>query len=102
MRSAGRFYLMVNQILINIGDRIGFQQNMENCPSKKQLFFHFIQLVKLIFGEEPLHTPRKIVWWEISHINVFGKISRSKVKGMKINEQFFTFLRGNKASSLKK
>ena len=55
----GRFYLMVNQILINAGDRIGFQQNMENCPSKKQLFSIYIQPVKLIFGEEPLHTPRK-------------------------------------------
>ena len=40
MRSAGRFYLMVNQTLISAGDRIGFQKNMENCPSKKQLFFH--------------------------------------------------------------
>ena len=42
------------------------------------------QLVKLIFGEEPLHTSRKNRCWEISHIDVFEKISTSKVKGMKI------------------
>ena len=47
--------------------------------------------MKLIFGEEPLYTPRKIVWWEISHIDVFGKISRSKVKSTKIDEQFLIF-----------
>ena len=49
-------------------------------------FFIYIQLVKLIFGEG---LQEKIVWWETSHIDIFGKISRSKVKGMKINEQFF-------------
>ena len=38
---------------------MGFQQNMEDCPSKKLLFSIYIQLVKLLFGEEPLHTPRK-------------------------------------------
>ena len=58
------------------------------------LFSIYIQRVKLIFGEEPLHTSRKTFSWEISHIDEFGKISRSKVKGMKINEQFFNFLRG--------
>ena len=67
----------------------------KDCPSKKQLFPIYIQLVKLIFGEEPLHTPRKnrLEWWEISHIDVFGKISRSKVNGMEIDEQFFNYLR---------
>ena len=60
MKSAGRFYLMVNQILINAGDRIGFQQNMEKLSFEETAFFSiYIQLVKLIFGEEPLHTPRK-------------------------------------------
>ena len=68
---------------------MGFQQNMERLSFKETAFSTYIQLVKLIFGEEPLHTLRKIFWWEISHIDVFGKISRSKVKGMKINEQFF-------------
>ena len=74
--------------------RIGsdFNKVWKDYPSKKQLFSIYIQLVKLIFGEEPLQTPRKIVSWEISHIDVFGKILRSKVKGIKINEQFFNFL----------
>ena len=41
-----------------------------------------------------LYTPQeKIVWWEIFHIDVFGKMSRSKVKGIKINKQLFNFLR---------
>ena len=72
MRSAGRFYLMVKKILINAEDRIGFQQSMER-----------------------LSFQGTIVWLEISHIDVFGQISRSKVNGMKINEQFFKFLRRN-------
>ena len=39
-----------------------------------------------------LYTPQeKIVWWEIFHIDVFGKISRSKVKGMKINNNSLLF-----------
>ena len=39
-----------------------------------------------------LHTPQeKIVWWEISHIDVFEKISRSKVKGMKLMNNSLTF-----------
>ena len=70
-----------------------FNKIWKDCPSKKRFFSIYNQLVKLTFVEESLHTPRKIVWWEISHIDVFGKISRSKVKGMKINEQFFNFLR---------
>ena len=93
MRSAGRFYLMMNQILINAEDRMGFQQNMERLSFEQTAFFHLhstceADLVKC------LYTPQeKIVWWEISCIDVFGKMSRSKVKGMKINEQFFNFLR---------
>ena len=59
MRSAGRFYLMVNQILINAEDRIGFQQSMERLSFEETAFFIYLQLVKLIFGEEPLQTPRK-------------------------------------------
>ena len=76
--------------------RIGsdFNKIWKDCPSKKKFFFSiYVQLVKLIFAEEPLHTQEKIIWWEISHIDVFGKISSSKVKGMKINEKFFNFLR---------
>ena len=49
-----------------------------------------------MFREEPLQTPRKnrlVGGWEISHIDVFGEILRSKVKGMKINEQFLNFLK---------
>ena len=36
-----------------------FQQIWKDCSSKKPPFSMYIQLVKLIFGEEPLHTPRK-------------------------------------------
>ena len=77
--------------------RIGWDFNKiwKDCPSKKQLLFSiYIHLVKLIFGEEPLHTPRKNCLVGNLPIDVFGKISRSKVKGMKINEQCFNFLRG--------
>ena len=49
---------MVNQILINAGDRIGFQQNMERLSFEETAFSIYIQIVKLIFGEEPLRTPR--------------------------------------------
>ena len=59
MMSAGRFYLMVNQILINAEDRWDFNKIWKDCPSKKRLLSIYILLVKLIFGEEPLHTPRK-------------------------------------------
>ena len=40
---------------------MGFQQNMERFFFEKTAFFSiYIQLVKLIFGEDdPLHTPRK-------------------------------------------
>ena len=34
-------------------------------------------------------SQEKIVCCEISHIDVFGKISKSKFKGIKIDEQFF-------------
>ena len=40
IRSAGRFYLMVNQILINAEDRMGFQQNMERLSFEETAFFH--------------------------------------------------------------
>ena len=69
---------------------MGFQQNMERMSFGETVFSIYIQLV---FGEEPLYTPQKIVWWEISHIDVLGKISRSKVRDMKINEQLFNSLR---------
>ena len=59
MRSARRFNLMVNQILINAEDRMGFQQNMERLSLEETAFSIYIQLVKLIFGEEPLHTRRE-------------------------------------------
>ena len=60
MKSAGKFHLMVNQIMISAEDRIGFQQNMERLSFEEAFFFSiYIQLVKLIFDEEPLHTPRK-------------------------------------------
>ena len=36
-----------------------FQQNMERLFLKETAFSIYIQVVKLIFGEEPLHTPRK-------------------------------------------
>ena len=73
---------------------MGFQQNMERLSFEETaLVFIYIQLVKLIFVEEPLNTPRNNRFGGKSHIDVFGKISRSKVKGMKINEQFFNFLR---------
>ena len=36
-----------------------FNKVWKDYPSKKQLFSIYIQLVKLIIGEEPLQTPRK-------------------------------------------
>ena len=41
MRSAGRFYLMVNQILTNAEERIGFQQSMERLSFEETDFFPF-------------------------------------------------------------
>ena len=97
MRSAGKFYLMVNQILINAEDKIGLiQQNMEKqCPSKKQLFFHLHSTCEADIWWRAFTNPKKKNCLVGNHpyIDVFGKISRSKVKGMKINEQFFNFLR---------
>ena len=94
MRSAGRFYLMVNQIQINAEDRIGYQQSMERLPFEETAFFSFTFNLWSWYLVKSLYKPQeKIVWWEISHIDVFGKILRPKVKGMKINEQFFNFLR---------
>ena len=40
MRLAGRFYLMVNQILINAEGRIGFQQSIERLAFEETAFFH--------------------------------------------------------------
>ena len=40
MRSAGKFYLMMNQMLINAEDRIGFQQNMERLSFEETVFSH--------------------------------------------------------------
>ena len=41
-------------------DRIGFQQNVKRLFLEEKAFFSiYIQLVKLIFGEEPLRNPRK-------------------------------------------
>ena len=59
MRPAGRFYLMVNQILINAGDMIGFQQNMEKLSFEETAFFHLHSSREADICEEPLHTPRK-------------------------------------------
>ena len=59
MCSTGTFYLMVNQILINAEDKMGFQQNMERLSFEEQFSSIDIPPVKLIFGEDPLHTPRK-------------------------------------------
>ena len=41
--------------------RIGsdFNKIWKDCPLKKRLFSIYLQLVKLIFGKEPLHTRRK-------------------------------------------
>ena len=36
-----------------------FSKIWKDCPSKKRFFPIYIQLVKLIFGEEPLRTPKK-------------------------------------------
>ena len=40
MRSAGRFDLMLNQILINAEDRIGFQQSMKRLSFEETAFPH--------------------------------------------------------------
>ena len=76
--------------------RIGsdFSKISKDYLRRNGFFFVYIRVVKLLFGEEPLHTPRKHRFWEISHIDVFGKMSKSKVKGTKIDEQFINFLRG--------
>ena len=94
MRSAERFYLMVNQILINAEDRIGYKRSMERLSFQETAFLSFTFNLWSWYLVKSLYKPQeKIVWWEISHINVFGEMSRSKVKGMKINEKFFNFLR---------
>ena len=93
MRSAGRFYLMVNQILINAGDRIGFQQNMENCPSKKQLFpFTFNlwswYLVKSLYTPQEKNRlvgnlPYRRIWEDI-------EVEKSKVWKLMNNSLIFS------------
>ena len=65
---------MANLILINAEDGVGFPQNMERLSFEETAFSIYIQLVKLIFGEEAsTHPQEKIVWWEISCIDGFGK-----------------------------
>ena len=82
MRSAGRFYLIVKPDHDSAEDRMGFEQNMER---RNGSFSIYIKLATLIFGEEPLQTPRNNRLVGILHIDVFRKTSRSKVRGMKID-----------------
>ena len=75
-------------------DRVGFQQNMERLSFEESSFFSiYIQLVKLIFGEGPLRTPRKNrLVGNLPYRRIWEDI-KVKSQGMEFYEQFFNFLR---------
>ena len=57
------FIWLWNQNIINAEDRMGFEQNSENRPSNKQPIYSLLQLLKLIFGEEPLVHVQNFGGW---------------------------------------